>query len=241
MTRDYGLNWVDQDKLFDATLKCFVKAASPVAKKALPTDPFLLVAQRHYSGSNMQASVDFEKLRSANKSLSNYIGNWHQEVLGLGPNWETTGSAGGGIDLKTKDGFRHPEYGVIYAEVKNRFNTIKSSDEAELWTRLRDIKKPIPKPSTSFLFQIVPKTTARYNKPWNPSGVAIREDVRHCDGATAYDMVFERKNALHDLLIAFPKILIDVSEELGVAHEPYGLEELNILEDALKKSFPDRM
>lgn len=189
----------------------------------------------------MQASVDFEKLRSANKSLSNYIGNWHQEVLGLGENWETTGSTGGGIDLKTRDGFRHPVYGVIYAEVKNRFNTIKSSDEAELWTRLRDIKKPVPKPSTSFLFQIVPRNAARYNKPWNPSGVAVREDVRHCDGVTAYDLVFERENALHDLLIAFPSILTDVSDELGAANDPYRLEELNILEDALKKSFPSRI
>lgn len=241
MARNYGLNWIDQDKLFEATLKCFAKAALPTVKKALPTDPFLLVAQRHYSGSNMQASSDFEKLRSANKSLSNYIGNWHQEVLGLGENWETTGGSGGGIDLKTKDGFRHPEYGVIYAEVKNRFNTIKSSDESELWTRLRDIKKPVPRPATSFLFQIVPKTTERYNKPWKPSGVAMREDVRHCDGATAYDLVFERENALHDLLLVFPKLLADVSDELGSGHQPYALEELDILEDALKKSFPGRI
>lgn len=241
MLRDYGLDWVDQDELFQVSLKCFTKAALPEIRKPLPADPFLLVAQRHYSGSDMKASLDFEKLRSANKSLSNYIGNWHQEVLGLAPNWETTGGAGGGIDLKTKDGYRHPEYGVIYAEVKNRFNTIKSSDEADLWIRLRDVKKPVPKPSTAFLFQIIPKTTTRYNKPWIPSGVAQRDDVRHCDGATAYDLVFERDNVLHELLLAFPKILSDVSEALGAPKATYDVDELSILEDALKKTFPERV
>lgn len=38
----------------------------------------------------------------------------------------------------------------------------------------------------------------------------LKENIRCCDGATAYDIVFQRDNALHGLYEVFPLIMDDI-------------------------------
>lgn len=211
MEHEYGLDWIDQDELFRVTEHTFENVIhdSKSHAKGNPPDPFTLMAQAAIGGSSVENILSFEIQRRINKSLSNSVGLWHQHVLGLADGWEDLGSNGGGVDLRTVEGYRDARFGKpIFAEVKNRFNTIKASDEKNLWDTLDLTAKT--NNAVSYVFQIVPKTVERYDREWRVSGRPEKGTVRCCDGATAYEMVFNRKNALYELYEAFPCILADV-------------------------------
>ena len=204
----YGLDWLDEDVLFEVTKKTFEKALAPSGKKPLPPDPFTLLAQAVIAQRPLEDAIAFESERRVNKTLSNQVGMWHQHVLGLAGAWEDLGSAGGGVDLRMKEA--HPRFGKpVIAEVKNRFNTIKASDEATLWDKLDLLARSGN--AVAYVFQIVPKDGQRYDCPWNVSGRDPRERVRCCDGVTAYELVFGREGALEEIYRALPFVLSDIT------------------------------
>lgn len=207
---DYGLTWIDNDALYYEAKRNFDKFFAPERnKKQLPPDPFLILTQALITGESLNDSLGFEKTRKINKSLSNALGDMHQGILGLAPHWTTLGTAGGVLDIKTVDGYVHPVIGKpVVAEVKNRFNTIKASDEKDVWDKI-DAAARLTN-SQGYLFQIVPADTHRYDEKWEPSGRKAKNTVRRCDGATAYEIVFEYKNALHELYEALPAIFADI-------------------------------
>lgn len=212
MAHSYGLDWIDEDALFRVTEKVFGSAIRKVedrAGRALPPDPFTVVAQAVLTDAPVADVLEFDRVRAINKTLSNAIGEWHQAVLGIAPNWRSLGANGGGVDIRTREGYLSPKWGKpVFAEVKNRFNTIKASDEKDMWDKLDLLAKA--NEAVAYLIQIVPRTTERYDRPWKPSGRTERRTVRCCDGATAYDMVFGRAGALRDLYEAFPLVMADV-------------------------------
>lgn len=209
----YGLDWLDENELFEITKKTFAKALNPTKKKTAPPDPFTLVAYAVVTNNNLDEARDFEAERAINKTLSNEVGLWHQHVLGLADGWEDLGAAGGGVDLRSSlidARYNKP----IIAEVKNRFNTIKASDEKKLWDQLDMLARSTN--SVAYVFQIVPEKCEQYDRPWNVSGREPRENVRCCDGVTAYNMVFKRKNALQEIYGVLPDIFSDVTGKATV-------------------------
>lgn len=217
----YGLDWIDEDKLFDVTAHVFsgvIRKARSMREGALrtPPDPFTIVTQAVLSGQDAESMMAFEQLRGINKSISNAVGTWHQTVLGLADGWENLGSTGGVVDLFVRE---TPDAAPIAVEVKNRYNTIKSSDEAALWDRLDMLARS--NKSKSYLVQIVPSPNdrERYDRLWKVSGRETKETVRCCDGATAYTWAFGKHDALSELYHAFPKLLSDVASISGFNDE----------------------
>ena len=155
------------------------------------------MAQAAIGGSSVENILSFEIQRRINKSLSNSVGLWHQHVLGLADGWEDLGSNGGGVDLRTVEGYRDARFGKpIFAEVKNRFNTIKASDEKNLWDTLDLTAKT--NNAVSYVFQIVPKTVERYDREWRVSGrpekgtVMARQLMKWCSTAKMLFMSYTR-------------------------------------------------
>ena len=224
----YGLDWIDEDALYEVTRlsfeKAFKKIESAKRGKTLPPDPFTLVAHAVLGGEGLAQAQIFEEQRSFNKTLSGNVGYWHQRVLGLARNWTETGASGGSIDLRTIPGFLHPLHEKpLFAEVKNRFNTIKASDEKFTWDRLDSLARA--NDAIAYLFQIVPETPEQYDRPWKVSGRSEKPIVRVCDGVTAYALVFERPTALHELYMALPRIFADFTGE-GVKLDEAEMEKL---------------
>lgn len=217
---DYGLSWIDNDKLYQVVEAAFARALgfAGATKEALPPDPFLITAQSVVTNTTLDEGLAFEEIRKVNKTLSNAIGNMHQNILGIAPHWESLGVAGGVLDVRTKPGYLHPVIGKpVVAEVKNRFNTIKSSDEKDVWDKI-DQAARLEK-ARGYLFQIVPRRPERYDEMWAPSGRQAKPSVWHCDGATAYEIVFEYPDALQELYFALPGILADVMAAHGIKHD----------------------
>ena len=213
----YGLDWIDEDELFRIVKHVFESSISKSRSSQLsaPPDPFTIATQAVLFNQSAESMMAFEQLRGVNKTISNAVGNFHQSVLGLAEGWENLGASGGVVDLVVR---RTPDSKPIHVEVKNRYNTIKASDEKDVWDRLDMLART--NNSVSYLVQIVPKERKRYDRPWSVSGRPVRENVRCCDGATAYARAFNRENALEELFEVFPDILSDV---LGHTYNKTGL------------------
>lgn len=117
-----------------------------------------------------------------------------------------------------------PSSKPTYVEVKNRYNTIKASDEKNVWDNLDTLARASG--GKSYLVQIVPKKPERYDEPWRVSGRSSRDHVRCCDGATAYTYAFKRENALQEFYEVFPDILSDVT---GINYDKAGIEQIYAL------------
>lgn len=202
---DYGLDWLDQKELYEITKNAFGFERQP---SKVPLDPFTAIFQASVAETGLAGALAFEELRKINKTISNNVGDWHQKVLGLAKNW-TTAPRGGVIDLESVGQYRHPEFGKpVIVEVKNRYNTIKGSDEKNIWDTLEKLARAQDK--IAYVFQIVPKAGERFDREWKVSGRETRPYVRHCDGRTAYALVFERENALEEIFSALPAVLEDI-------------------------------
>ncbi|MGD9888600.1 MAG: Eco47II family restriction endonuclease [Halothiobacillaceae bacterium] len=147
-----------------------------------------------------------EQNRQIEKSLQNEIGNFHQKILGSIPGWKNlhTGSV---VDLVCEER-------RIVAEVKNKHNTLKASDQASLYDKLHDLVRKKGQAFagfTAYYVEIIPKTATRYDKPFTPAdnttGTRKAEDalIRRIDGASFYALVTGQNDALQQVFNALPK------------------------------------
>lgn len=215
----YGLDWIDEDELYKIVEHVFGSSIEKAKSSELltPPDPFTIAVQAVLFDQPAESMTAFEKLRGVNKTISNAVGNFHQCVLGLAEGWENLGANGGVVDLIVHE---TPTSKPVHVEVKNRYNTIKASDEKDVWDKLDMLART--NNSVSYLVQIVPKNPVRYDKPWSVSGRPERDHVRCCDGATAYAWAFKKENALEELYEVFPDILSDV---LGRSYDKTGMRD----------------
>jgi len=141
-----------------------------------------------------------EKSRQAQKTLSNEIGMIHQSILGSIQGWEDLGK-NGIIDVVNHDL-------KIIAEVKNKYNTVKGSDQIELHTRLQDMvmhKTQTYKGYTAYYVEIIPRKPVRYNECFTPSNhktgtkTTANPLVRKIDGASFYALATGYPDALAQL------------------------------------------
>ena len=89
----YGLDWINEQKLFEVTKHSFERLAKLASSQSLktPPDPFTIMVQAVLFDQSAESMMAFEKLRAINKSISNAVGSWHQAVLGLAEGWKDLG------------------------------------------------------------------------------------------------------------------------------------------------------
>ena len=221
----YGLTWINSEDLFRVTLKSFENVFARANQDFDPQesknaiDPFGAVLLMGATGIDYRTWVDVENSRQVGKTLQNAVGNWHQAVLGLAQGWQDKGASGTIYDIESEGevtGFgENPQKAVkVIAEVKNKYNTIKASDEAKTHERLREQAKSRGN-SIAYLIQIVPKSADPYERRWMPSNVRSSDRVYVMDGYTAYSKIFKYQSALRELYEILPALMQDVHEELG--------------------------
>lgn len=74
---DYGLDWIDQDALYEVTEHAFRNVIDKAESGELqaPPDPFSTLTQALLFDQSIESMMAFEKLRGINKSISNAVGN----------------------------------------------------------------------------------------------------------------------------------------------------------------------
>jgi len=138
-----------------------------------------------------------EKNRQLQKTFQNYIGYFHQDILGLVNGWDNPG-IGGGYDIENKKK-------KIIAEIKNKHNTLNAASGDSTYEKLSKFLEKDKPGFTAYVVFVLPKNKNRFNKPFSPSGKEVRDDIRQVDGATFYEMVTGDKEALKKLFESIPE------------------------------------
>lgn len=211
------LTWIADDVLSDAVDALLQKARSAKAKANKKfgknvIDPFSAIFEM--SGFNIDYDdwKKSEEARQAQKTLQNFVGEFHQTLLGSCKNWENlrTGNIVDVVNKKDK----------IIAEVKNKHNTLSGGKLSDLYYSLSNAVMPktsIYKGFTAYYVTIIPSKPDRHNIEFTPSDNKKGEKcpsnklIRQIDGASFYEMVTGEKAALEDLYNILPTVIYEIT------------------------------
>lgn len=184
------LPWID-DKKLDQHIRTLSDEALGSAGNAEArrmrnvVDPFgSLLTARTFDIGDSSSLLKLQNSESALRGMSNALGRFHQNVLGSVEGW---GNHDAGYDLES---FRH----CIVAEVKNKWNTMNSTNRREVVSELNTAVRQKGRGWNGFLVLIVPRRPKRYREP-----IGKRDEVFETDGASFYELATGEPNALHDL------------------------------------------
>ncbi len=224
------LPWISDDSLLSAVVELI-----EIAKKAQNRtqieftknviDPFSAMFQIAGFGIDYQSWIISEQTRQSQKTLQNYIGDFHQTILGSLRNWKNL-KTGNIIDLVSD------ELKVI-AEVKNKHNTVKGSNLSDLYNSLENVVMPKSskfKEYTAYYVTIIPKSPDRFDKPFTPSDtktgtkMKMNDKIRIIDGASFYSFATGVDNSLQQMFEVLPSVLFDCT---GVDFSSTDIKNLN--------------
>jgi len=195
-------------------------------------DPFTALFQMQLLSISAEEWPEVEKRRQIEKSLQNHIGNFHQKLLGAFSGWSDK-KVGSVVDLVCEEK-------RIIAEVKNKHNTLKASDQSGLYDKLSGLVRKKGQQYygfTAYYVEIIPKRPKRYNVPFTPAdnttGSRKAEDVliRKIDGASFYALSSGYENALKQVYEIIPEAM----ETMGLM--PVSLEDKAMLSKYFQDAF----
>lgn len=149
--------------------------------------------------------------RQIDKSLTNAIGTFHQQILSSITGWEDLHNDNQ-VDLVNHSA-------KIIAELKNKHNTLNAASAIKLYEKLFDLvnsKSSMFKGFTSYYVQIIPKNASGINECFYPSDNASGErskrdeKIRVIDGRRFYALASNKDSALDELFHVAPKVLFDL-------------------------------
>lgn len=219
----YGLNFISDKDLFDHVLKTvnaysFVIDLKKFNKNLI--DPIKLTFDSLVYNQSIQDTIENEVIRQLDKTNSNLIGYFHQDIFKyFSKDWSVPTNGFDIINQKEK----------IFVEMKNKHNTMNSSSGAKTFMKFQGT---ILKDSDSscFLVEIIAKKSQ--NIPWvvtldgdrQPSNVKIRR----VSIDKFYEIVTGDKNAFCNLCQILPTVIKDVVKSLKTRDKKNTVfEELN--------------
>ena len=147
-------------------------------------DPFLLASIAHmFNAETVDDVLDYGANSAAIGSIGNALGRFHQQVLGGADGWRDHDR---GFDLIS-------DQRRLLAEVKNKHNTMNSSNRRQVEDDLKAALRQRQSGWTAYLAIIIPKNPERYRNELAPNLFEI-------DGASFYEIVSGQDNAIHEVL-----------------------------------------
>ena len=171
-------------------------------------DPFSAIFDGAVQGFSLDEWLQKERARQVQKTVQNKIGEFHQNILASVPGWKRLEK---GLDICN-------EKRRIIAELKNKFNTVKGSDQFGIYDYLSAcLEKPEYQGFTGYYVEIIPQSRKSYDKPFTPSDRSagrrkpLNENIRKISGQAFYDLATGESEALSRLFDVLPDVIADVS------------------------------
>lgn len=207
------LTWISDQNLEQAVLHLITiaKGAKTNAKQKFSknvVDPFSAIFEMTGFALDHDSWKTTEESRQAQKTLQNFIGEFHQKILGSCADWTDMGK-GHIIDLLSSKN-------KIIAEVKNKFNTVSGGKLSTHYHSLDKAvmdKTSIYKGYTAYFVEIIPRNPVKYNIEFTPSDASKGQKtspnklIRQIDGMSFYELVTGKKNALSEIYSVLPTVL----------------------------------
>lgn len=176
----------------EATLKQFYKNK---------VDPIRFNFDMLFNNLDYETIISNEIMRQKEKTISNAIGIFHENLIGCIDGY-TNMPVGYGYDIKKNDG-------TIFAEIKNKFNTVKGEDLKNIHNKLSSIANENPD-AVCYFVQIIAKKSI--NEVWEitSKGKKYKHNrVRIISADKFYEILTGDKNAFKKICDILPKVTKD--------------------------------
>lgn len=191
-------------------------------------DPIKLTFDSKVYGKTISEIIESEALRQIDKSNTNHIGYFHQNIFQyLGDGWEVPVSGYDIVNKKKK----------IYVEMKNKHNTMNSSSSQKTYMRMQNTLLNDTE-SICMLVEVIAKNSQNIIWKTRLDGDPIQNDnIRRISVDKFYEIVTGDKLAFKKLCEQMPKIISDTldSPECGKIQNTV-FKELEAISPDLMKS-----
>ena len=210
------LNYISDEYL----LKCianlhssYIKAKNNISKRNFyknKIDTIKLTFDTKFNNIDEEGLIESEILRQIDKSINNFIGTFHEEILG-GISGYQIGKLSG-FDIKAKND-------TLFADIKNKHNTMNSSAAEALFQKLAKYADTYKK-STCYWVQIL--AVGSFDTKW--SGIINGKEYSHSrvhkiSGDQFYALLTQQEDAFYQLYKVLPKATDDYLSTLNKAEE----------------------
>lgn len=177
-------------------------------------DPFKTLFDLYGYQFDLDEWNEFEIQRRTDKSVSNKIGNFHQNLLGKVDGWENLKRGHPSkLDLKKEDN-------SIFIELKNKHNTQNSTSLEPCRNKLEKILETCPDAKEAYWAYIVSDNCKSFTRVWEYPGRTVDSRIMEIAGANVYTLVTDNPNAFKQLFDALPKAMNDIlGEEYHLTNE----------------------
>lgn len=229
---DYKLDFIDSEELFNHVKNTVLGYSFKMDLKSFNNnliDPIKLTFDSIVYAQGIEQTIENEVLRQLDKTNSNLIGYFHQNIFRyIGDGWTVPKT---GYDIQS-------EKQNIFVEMKNKHNTMNSSSSAKTFMRMQStiIKNP---EATCLLVEVIAKKSQ--NIPWVVSLDGERQastsQIRRVSIDKFYELVTGNKNAFLELCKIIPTVIADVISEIKISEKQNTVfVELNKISDDLLSS-----
>lgn len=216
----YGLDFLDEAcfvELVRVTALRFRTAINLEEFNRNIVDPIKVGFDSRIYGRTVEQAVEDEVLRQIDKSNQNALGAFHQKVfLSAGRGWEVPKQ---GFDVQNVEK-------NIFAEIKNKHNTMNSSASQRTYTRMQSQLLQNDQ-AVCMLVEVIARQSQ--DRPWVVTIDGQRYEhnrIRRVSMDRFYALVFGDCLAFKKMVTALPIILEDVVREGGLSIRSTVLEEL---------------
>lgn len=201
---------LETKKVIDALLIARSQPDSVIFKNVI--DPFSALFDASIQNVPLDNWLNQERNRQIQKTFQNAIGQFHQNILGAMPGWESL-PTGGLIDVKNNSR-------KIITEIKNKYNTTHGTDRVSIYDNLASaLGKPEYQNYTAYYVEIIPKTKLPYDKPFTPSDNLthtrrpVNDKIRVISGQAFYDLASKHQDSLKLLFENLPSVIAEITGE----------------------------
>lgn len=153
--------------------------------------------------------INFEIPRQHDKTASNRVGDFHQNLLGRVDGWVNLGRGDpSGMDLKKEDD-------SVWIELKNKYNTMNSSSLRDTRFKCEELAEKYPDALIYWAYIVSPNydsfdVTWVYRDNKENTVHELNDKIRNIGGKAVYTLVTGDETAFEQLFDAIPKAINDI-------------------------------
>ncbi|ALG69150.1 Eco47II family restriction endonuclease [Beggiatoa leptomitoformis] len=227
----YNLGFISDKNLFEHVKETVLKYRFNISLAEFNSnliDPIKLTFDLKVYGQSIEAVLEHEISRQLDKSNTNHIGYFHQNIFKyLGNGWEVPEE---GYDVINTT--RH-----IYVEMKNKHNTMNSSSAAKTYAKMQNLILQ-DRDALCLLVEVI--ATQSQDIPWVISidkSQLVNDRIRRVSIDKFYEMVTGDVLAFKKLCVVLPKVIENVVSNIKTAEKSNTIiAELKALDSNLLKS-----
>lgn len=230
----YGLHFISDDDIYNHvknTVELYRNSINLEEFNQNIIDPIKMTFDSKLYGYTIEQMIVQECIRQIDKTNSNHIGYFHQNLFKYAGNgWAVPANGENGFDIVNID--KH-----IYCELKNKHNTMNSSAATANYLKMQDKILKDDK-ATCYLVQVIAKHSV--DEPWVISLKGIQYNhyrIRKISIDKFYNLVFGEPDCFMRLCKALPNILNDIIQDMPSAKLTNTvLDELGVLNQDIFRS-----